>query len=198
MARGSRSSKKEPGTKSMKRSNLLNCFAFFIFFHFFQASEQDVEMIQSFGGKPGKTKTSEKLPSLISTLMEEEKVIKEKYKMLSLAENVPNENVFNEKVSNEKLTKEKYEMLTLAKNVSYEKCDESKTEEMEEVNLETIDSLQVDEVSKQYSENEMYEGPKKDSVMETKIQELYSLLLQNGDEGRIENFQKFVLNQQSC
>ena len=183
----------------MKRSNLLNCFAFFIFFHFFQASEQDVEMIQSFGGKPGKTKTSEKLPSLISTLMEEEKVIKEKYKMLSLAENVPNENVFNEKVSNEKLTKEKYEMLTLAKNVSYEKCDESKTEEMEEFNVERIDSVQVDEVSKQYSDSETYESPpRKDSVMETKIQELYSLLLQNGDEGRIENFQKFVLNQQSC
>ena len=88
-------------------------------------------------------------------------------------------------------------MLSLAENVSNEKCDEIETEEMEEFNVETLDSLQVDEVSKQYSESETYESPKKYSVMETKIQELYSLLLQNGDEGRIENFQKFVLNQQS-
>ena len=149
-------------------------------------------MIRSFGGKPGKTKTSEKLPSLISTLMEEEKIIKKKYERLTL-----DENVSNEKVSNEKLIKEKYEMFTIAEKIPN---DESETVEMEEeFHAETKDSMQVDEVSKQTSESEMSESPpRKDSVMETKIQELYSLLLQNGDEGRIENFQKFVLNQQSC
>ena len=151
---------------------------------YFQASEQDVEMILRFGGgklPEAKTKTPEKLPGLISTLMEEEKVIKEKYEMLNLTESV----------------------LTLAENVSNVKCDESGTAvRMEEVIVETKDSVgvidEIDEVSKDHSENEMKEGPNEDSAMETKIQELYSLILKTGDEGRIENFQKFVLNKQSC
>ena len=131
----------------------------------------------TFGGRlpAAKTKTSEKLPSLISTLMEEEKVIKEKYEMLSPAENV----------------------LTLAENVSNEKSDESETAvKVEEVNVETKYSVHVDEkVSKDNSERELCEAvPKEDSAMETKIQELYSLILKSGDKGKIENFQKFVLN----
>ena len=142
-------------------------------------------MILRFGGgklPAAKTKTPEKLPGLISTLMEEEKVIKEKYEMLTLATE---------------------SVLTLAENVSNVKCDESGTAvRMEEVIVETKDSVgvidEIDEVSKDHSENEMKEGPNEDSAMETKIQELYSLILKTGDEGRIENFQKFVLNKQSC
>ena len=127
-----------------------------------------------------KTKILKKLPGLISTLMEEEKVIKEKYEMLNLAAE---------------------SVLTLAENVSNVKCDESRTSvRVEEVDVETKDSVgvidEIDEVSKDHSENEMKEGPNEDSAMETKIQELYSLILKTGDEGRIENFQKFVLNKQ--
>ena len=162
-------------------------------------------MIRSFGARPGKTKTSEKRPSLISTLMEEEKVINEKYKMLTPAEKEEEEIEEEEEEEDEeeqkvdeKVIKEKYEMLTLTENVSNEKCEVRGKVEMEEVNVNTKDSVHLDEVSKQEIEIEMNEGPKNDSVMETKIQELYSLLLQNGDEERIENFQKFVLNQQSC
>ena len=84
------------------------------------------------------------------------------------------------------------EMLTLAENVSDENCDKSETLEMEEV--ETKDSLHVDEAAKKARDKEKDGSPKKDPVMETKIQELYSLILQGGDEARIENFQKFVLN----
>ena len=143
-----------------------------------QASEEDVEMIRRFGGgkQKAKSKTSEKLPSLISTLMEEEKVIKE---MLNLPENLSIGNLSNE-------------------NLSSVKCEEIETAvEMEDAgNVETIDSLQVDEDEEVSKENS--KSPKKDSEMETKMQELYSLILQTGDEGRIENFQKFVLNQESC
>ena len=88
----------------------------------------------------------------------------------------------------------KSEMLTLAENVSDENCDKSETLEMEEVNVETKDSLHVDEAAKKARDKEKDGSPKKDPVMETKIQELYSLILQGGDEARIENFQKFVLN----
>ena len=159
-------------------------------------------MIRAFGEgrQKAKSKTSEKLPSLISTLMEEEKVIKEKYEMFTLPENVSTEK-------------------NLAENVSSVKCEEMETAvEMEDVgNLETKDSVQVDEgVSKENSETETNspqkdpvqvgeevlkensESPKKDSEMETKIQELRLLLLQAGDEGRIKNFDKFVLNQKNC
>ena len=133
----------------------------------------------SFGGKGTKSKTSERLPRLISTLIEEEKMIKEKYEMLTLAENAFTENVSNENVFNVK-------------------CEESKTAvKMEDIeNVETKDSLEVDEeVSKENSKTERNgAGPKKDSEVETKIQELYSLLLQSGNEERLENFQKFVLN----
>ena len=95
-------------------------------------------------------------------------------------------------VDKEKGTKS--EMLTLAENVSDENCDKSETLEMEEVNVETKDSLHVDEAAKKARDKEKDGSPKKDPVMETKIQELYSLILQGGDEARIENFQKFVLN----
>ena len=93
-------------------------------------------------------------------------------------------------VDKEKGTKS--EMLTLAENVSDENCAKSETLEMEEV--ETKDSLHVDDAAKKARDKEKDGSPKKDPVMETKIQELYSLILQGGDEARIENFQKFVLN----
>ena len=38
--------------------------------------------------------------------------------------------------------------MTLAENVSDENCDKSETLEMEEVNVETKDSLHVDEAAK--------------------------------------------------
>ena len=160
-------------------------------------------MIRRFGGgkQKAKSKTSEKLTSLISTLMQEEKVVKEKYEKFTLPQNLSIGNLSNE-------------------NLSSVKCEEIETAvEMEDVgNVETTDYLQVDEeenVSKENSEaeagpqkdsvhlgeevsQENSESPKKDSEMETKMQELYSLILQTGDEGRIENFQKFVLNQESC
>ena len=37
-------------------------------------------------------------------------------------------------------------------------------------------------------------GPDKSSAVEAKIKELYSVLLQSGDEERIRDFQKFMLN----
>ena len=143
-------------------------------------------MIKSFGGKPAaKIKASEKLPGLISTLIEEEKVIKEKYEILTL--DAENENVSNEK----------YEMFTLAENASNETCDEN---EPADVEMEEIENVETEKHFKENSEAKKNEavGRQKDSVfMETKIQELYSLLLQTGDEERIEKFQKFMLNQQT-
>ena len=151
-----------------------------------QASEEDVEMIRRFGGgrQKAKSKTSEKLPSLISTLMEEEKVIKE---MLNLPENLSIGNFSNENVSSVKCEE-------IETAVEMEDVGVSKENSETETNSPQKDPVQVgEEVLKENSES-----PKKDSEMETKIQELHSLLLQAGDKERIENFEKFVLNQQSC
>ena len=86
--------------------------------------------------------------------------------------------------------KEKYKMFTLTENLSTEK------------NLaENVSSVKCEEMEtavEMEDAGNAGKSPKKDSEMETKIQELRLLLLQAGDEGRIKNFEKFVLNQESC
>ena len=50
--------------------------------------------------------------------------------------------------------------------------------------------------SEQDNNTYLKKGPEKNPAVEAKIEELYSVLLQSGDEERIRDFQKFMLNKQ--
>ena len=82
------------------------------------------------------------------------------------------------------------EMLNLPENLSIGNLSDE--------NLSSVKCEEIETAVEMEDAGNAGKSPKKDSEMETKIQELRLLLLQAGDEGRIKNFDKFVLNQKNC
>ena len=151
-------------------------------------------MIMKFRGE----KPFAKLPGLISTLMEEEKEIKERYNLLTFTEkeHENEEAEMKEKEEKEKKkakeeNKEDKVVVTLTENVLCENWNENRGSGIGVASFDQSESFHE-------QDNNAYlkKGPEKNPAVEAKIKELYSVLLQSGDEQRIRDFQKFMLNKQ--
>ena len=151
-------------------------------------------MIMKFKGE----KPFAKLPGLISTLMEEEKEIKERYNLMTCTEKEhenEEEEVKEEEKKEKKEAKEENEedkaAVTLTENVLCENWNENRGSGIGHVSLDQNESFH------ERGNNTFFKkGPEKNPAVEAKIEELYSVLLQSGDEERIRDFQKFMLNKQ--
>ena len=151
-------------------------------------------MIMKFKGE----KPFAKLPGLISTLVEEEKEIKERYNLLTFTEK-EHENeeaeMKEEEEEEKKEAKEENEVhkvaMTLTENVLCETWNENRDSGIGDVSFDQSESFH-----EQDNNTYLKKGPEKNSAVEAKIKELYSVLLQSGDEERIRDFQKFMLNKQ--
>ena len=160
----------------------------------FQASDKDIVMIMNFKGE----KPFAKLPGLISTLMEEEKEIKERYNLMTCTEKEhenEEEEVKEEEKKEKKEAKEENEedkaAVTLTENVLCENWTENRGSGIGNVSFDQSESFH-----EQDNNTYLKKGPEKNPAVEAKIKELYSVLLQCGDEERIRDFQKFMLNKQ--
>ena len=161
---------------------------------YFQASDKDIDMIMKFKGE----KPFAKLSGLISTLVEEEKEIKERYNLLTFTEKENENEEEEEKGEEEKEKKEAKEenevhkvAVTLTENVLCETWNENRGSGIGHVSFDQSESFHEQDNNAYFKK-----GPEKSSAVEAKIKELYSVLLQSGDEERIRDFQKFMLNKQ--
>ena len=154
-------------------------------------------MIVKFKGE----KPFAKLPGLISTLVEEEKEIKERYNLLTFTEKEHENEEAEMKEKEEEEEKEKKEAkeenevhnvaMALTENVLCETWNENRDSGMGDVSFDQSESFH-----EQDNNTYLKKGPEKNPTVEAKIKELYSVLLQSGDEERIRDFQKFMLNKQ--
>ena len=151
-------------------------------------------MIMNFKGE----KPFAKLPFLITTLMKEEKEIKERYNLLTCTEKDHENEEAEMKEEEEKEKKEAKEenevhkvAVTLAENVLCENWSENRGSGIGDVSFNQNESCH-----EQGNNTYLKKGPEKNPAVEAKIKELYSVLLQSGDEERIRDFQKFMLNKQ--
>ena len=87
--------------------------------------------------------------------------------------------------------KEDKVVVTLTENVLCENWNENRGSGIGNVSFDQSESFH-----EQDSNTYLMIGPDKSSAVEAKIKELYSVLLQSGDEERIRDFQKFMLNKQ--
>ena len=132
-------------------------------------------------------------------MVEEEKEIKERYNLLTFTEK-EHENKgaeMKEEVEKEKKeAKEENEVhmvaVTLTENVLCENWNENRGSGIgDDVSFDQNESFHEQDKKSCFKK-----GPEKNPAVEAKIKELYSVLLQSGDEERIRDFQKFMLNKQ--